>query len=325
MGLTAYIRIPQDGIEPLEDLSLQKDEQSGHYFFDHIRGYIHHHWNETDKVGGIGLLTFGPNGTIWSQTSEFTDNLPWWVAFYEGCLRIFEEATKCKSTYVTIFCDNKELAAKFQKKTAYKDKAVNDIHLHILEKAKVFKTFEVVFRDEFPQHVMDRIKKDAIKMAQVPIFDTSGRWSNDGGASYYNIGSTEEEMKEWAKGWARMMYDFTKNYLKEYEQDYGEVATNQLVKDINDGKVKDYPPLKRHLAKEKKITKLRKPKTDKAILCQHCGTKMEFQGGKKESSQDETKEEYAYKCPKCLALRILDAKNRTIKYGRYPKSSTNTE
>ncbi len=303
----------------LEDLSLRKDEKTGHYFFDHIRGYIYHHWNEEEKLGGIGLLTFGPNGTIWSQTSEFTNTLPWWVAFYEGALHILDEARKCKSTWVTIYCDNQDLAEKFHKKRAYQDDAVNNIHLHVVEKSKDFKTFEVVFRDNFPKNVLERIRKDAQSIAQTPLFDTFGRWINSSNVSYYNIGATEEDMKTWAKGWAQMMYDHMQNYLKEYEQDFGLEARNQMVRDFNDGKIKDLPLLKRNLEKEVQKIKLNKPRTTKPILCHNCGEVMQFQSGVHESSKENTFEQYIYKCLKCLSTRILDQRNRTIKYGRHPK------
>ncbi|MCA9748756.1 MAG: hypothetical protein KC414_06600, partial [Romboutsia sp.] len=85
MSLTAYFKIYQEGIEPLPfDSPLIKGEPEGHYYFDDFRIALQYYFNKNEVTSGIGILTFAPNGRLWSQSNTHTFNFNELASIYVG-------------------------------------------------------------------------------------------------------------------------------------------------------------------------------------------------------------------------------------------------
>lgn len=317
--LTAYFKLSQDGIESLEKYDpLLKDKESGHYYFDYYRAVLRYYLNEKDRTSGVGILTFGPNGTIWCQTGEYCFEFNELASTYLGVNLILDEATKSQAKTVEIYLENEDLVKLLNKHQPHKDKPLQELHRGFQSKANKFTNVKFTHRTEFPTSVVERLEKESKEASIPPLFSINGYWNNAKGVSYFNIGMTEDQEKQFAEQYARMMYGFMESYFKEYETDYGKEAYLQLLKDIKENKVKELPLLKRNLAEKKETKVIKTPKPLKReIFCQNCETKMTLDSATKTLPDNEVN--YVYKCKKCLATRILNGRGRTTEYGRFPK------
>jgi phage anti-repressor protein len=331
--LIAYVKLSQEGIEPLPVVhEMIKDKQTGHYYFDHFRVILQCYINPKERVSGMAILGFAPNGTIWLETSEYCYELGELASYYFVMDLILEEAKKSHVKVLEIMLPSQKVIdfmqsinpSKLIKAMRIKDKklinAYKQIHRETKEKFASFGKVILTLRRSYPQHVLDRLIKHAEMAAEPPRIGINGQWLNQiGGKSYYNIGMTEAEEKQFAEDYARICYEFTESYLKEYEHDYGKEATSKLIKDLNEKKIKDFPPTKRVLAESKESIpiNIKKLPFKKDILCQNCDGAMKFE--KASLEKPENRKIYTMRCKKCLATKALDEKGRIKYYGRYSK------
>lgn len=331
--ITAYVRLPQEGIEPLTGVhEMIKDKQTGHYFFDYFRVTLQCYINPNERVSGMAILAFAPNGTIWMETSEYCYELGELASYYFVMNLVLEEAKKSHAKVLEIMLPSQKVIEFMQsekpdkliKAMGIKEKQLFDayrqIHRETKEKFSRFRKVIITLRKSYPQHVYNRLIKQAKMAAEPPQISTSGHWSNQiAGKSYYNVGMTKEEEKEFAEQYARIHYDFVKNYLQEYERDYGKDAVKKLIQDVNDKKIKVLPPTKRVLAERREMVpiKVKKLPFKKVILCQNCESIMEFE--KAILEKPENKKIFTMRCNNCLATKAIDESGRIKYYGRYPK------
>jgi len=93
--LTGYTRISQEGIEALKDpYKIEKAEEGGHCYFDKFRIAIHFHLNEEEKSTGVGILTFAPNGDLWSESGEYCYELNELGSLFLGIEEALKEARR---------------------------------------------------------------------------------------------------------------------------------------------------------------------------------------------------------------------------------------
>jgi len=318
--LIAYSKISQEGIKPLKKYKKAvKEKEGSHYYFDDFRIALNTYFNEKEKTSGVGILTFAPNGLLWSQSGVYCFQLSKIGSFYYGVDKALEEAEKSKAKNITIFINDKTIVGLLNNPAPFKDSNYRKVHNYLINKFKKFKEVKVVFRERFPKSVKARLIKEA-KEASTPLLFSpyKGRCVNAKGVLYFNIGMMEGEERIFAEQYARLFVDFIEGYLKKYEDDYGKEALNKLIKKIKQGRIRKLPSLKKHIKKRKKTRKLKKfPKIKKVIFCQNCGEKMELEDCFLETPGKNLK--YNYRCNACLATKILNENGRTVFYGRYPK------
>lgn len=319
--LSGYVRLAQDGIESLKDnLFMQKDPNSSHYFFDYCRVALQYHFNPTERLSGMGFLIFAPNGRIWLQSTEYCYELPELASYYFVLDIVLEEAKKSKTKIVELFIPNRQVVKLMNAENPFKEGPYKQIHDETKNKYSQFEKVIITFRNDYPKDVQARLDKESTTASQAPQISTSGRWENQvGNKAYFNVGQTEEDMKQFAEEYARIAHDFIQSYLKEYETDYGKEAVQKLFKDMKEKKVKDLPSTKRVL-KEKRESipvKIKIVPFKKKILCHNCNSLMEFESCTLEKPKNERY--YLMRCKHCMATKTLDEKGRLKLYGRYPK------
>lgn len=318
--LTSYVRIYQSGIEAIkENFPLQKDTESSHYFFDPYRIALYCHVNKKECTTGIGVLSFAPNGRIWCQTGIHCYSLNVMAAYYYCMEEILLEAEKCKSKSIEIMIPDKEIVKIINSKKPFKDKRFSSIHKHVRKLFKKFNKVEIVYRSKYPKSVKGRLKKEGVSASQPPEISLNGSWRNSSNMIYFNVGMTEDEMREWAKGYGEIMYEFMSNYLKDYEKENGREALMDFLQLVKEKKVKKLPLLKKQIEKERKMTtfKVSKSPFRKEILCQNCENAMIIEKGLLGKPEGDKK--YVFRCKECLATRTINENGRTEYYGRYPK------
>ncbi len=318
MSLIAYFKIWQEGIEPLPyESPLTKDESASHYYFDDFRIAVQYYFNEKEKSAGLGILTFAPNGRLWSQSGEHAFNLNEVGGTYLGIDEALKEAEKSKAKNVTVLLGNKQIVSLLNTEKPFKEPAYTKIHDHLKERVKKYKKFEVVYREKFPKSVQDRLNKEPLEASEPPRFDANTkRWINAQGTSYFNVGMDEKDEKFFIEQYARLIYDFTNRYFKDYEEDYGKEALKKLNEKAEKGKLKDLPALKRNKKNQKRTIKARKfPEIKKKVLCQNCENEMRLENCFLEKPENDYR--YHFRCDICLATRVLNEKGRTVEYGRF--------
>ena len=323
--LTAYCRFWQDGIEALEKSNpAVHDEKTGHWYFDDFRISLKYFFNKNYNLSGIGVLTFGPNGYIWSQSCVECLELDEFGSYYYGIEQSLEEARKSKAKNVIIFIDNPVFVELANRDKPYKLEAYNKVHDHVVSLLKEFEKYQIIYRKDYPKSVINRLIKESKTGSRVPKFNLMGNWENQSGKIYFNLTeATEENYKEAVRGYAQIMYDYLQNYFKQYKEDYGQVALDKLLaknkNEKNSKKKGKLPPLKKQIENEKKTIHLKKfNKFTKDIICQKCGEKMRLDSCYKNKPEKEIF--YRYRCKNCLAGKILDEKGRIKNYLRYPKN-----
>lgn len=318
--LTGYFRLSQEGIEPLPEFTPpQKDKDSGHYYFDDFRISLEYFLNDKEKTSGVGILTFAPNGLLWSQSGEYCYEFNELASYYYALDNALNEAEKSKAKRIEIFVPHPKVVKLLNSKKPYKDKGFAKIHDYVKERFKKFEKTIVSHRVDYPASVKARLEKEAREAAEPPEISTNDRWMNGKGTSYFNVGATEAEEKLFAEQYARLMYDFMESYFKEYEQDYGKDALKDLLAKIKSGEIKEPPPLKRNIEQQKssKIIKKFNLPNKKPVICQNCENEMEIE--KCTLEMPENDKHFIFRCKKCLATKTLNGKGRVIEYGRYPK------
>jgi hypothetical protein len=314
------MRIWQEGIEPLENPQEPvKEEKTGHCFFDDYRVSLKYNYNKKDGVSGVGMLSYAPSGLIWCQTGYYCLNLDEFASYYYGLQGVLEEAKKSKSKNLTIYFDNQKFVEMVNlKKKPYKLDVHNKIHDSLIGILKEFDSYKILFRDKYPNGIAERLKKEAIRTSEAPEFNMMGRWQNSPNISYYNIMTqTEEQKKAYAEQYAHMFYDFHKSYMKEYEQDYGEESIKKLIQDMNSGKVKKLPDVKRVKETRVRFTKVKNPpKLKKDPICQNCGDVMEVEDCQKKYPEKQLV--YYLRCKKCKASKDVLENGRVLVFRKYP-------
>lgn len=317
--LIAYTRIPQDGIEKLENYSEPvKDGTSGHYLFDDFRITLKYSYDKNNRVSGVGVLIFAPNGLIWCQRGIYCHEFNKFGSLYYAIEQILEEADKSKAKNLTIYVDDKNFAKAFKYLNPYKDEAYNTLHAYIIEKLKVYPKCQVLFRNSYPKEVKKRLLSEAESAANMPKFDNRGHWQNQTGITYFEIKEqTEEEVKMFAEQYARMYLDFIESYMEEYREEVGEENFKKFVKSVRDGKIKKLPDVKRVRDKKERYVKVKTfPTLNKAITCQNCKAGMLLENCFMKYPEHQLR--FLYRCQKCRATRELNEKGRTLTYGKFP-------
>jgi len=320
--LIGYMRIWQDGIEPLaEPQEPIKDEKSGHCFFDEYRVSLKYNYNKTDDVSGVGTVSYGPSGLIWCQTGYYCQNLDEFASYYYAIQQVVEEAHKSKAKSLILYLDNKHFVEMVNiKDKPYKLNVHNQIHELVMKDLSSFDSYKIEFREKYPKELIERLKKEALQVSIAPEFSMMGSWQNQPGVSYFNIMTqTEEQKQDYAKQWAHMVYDHYQHYFDEYKQDYGEEAYSKLLKDIKEKKIKDLPDVKRVKDKKVRFLKVKNPPQLKKIpICQNCGESMVVEDCLKKLPEKQLV--YYLRCKKCKASKDVLENGRVLVFRKYPNN-----
>lgn len=317
---TAYTHLYQEGIEAVdENTPLTKDSASSHYFFDPFRTALYCHLNKKELLTGMGFLSFAPNGRIWCQSGIYCYSLNELASYYACLETVLEEAKKSHARNVEIMIPKKVVVKIMNAENPFKDKESMKFHNTIKQLFTKFDSVKISYRKNYPKDVLARLRNEAIAASQPPKITPQGVWHNSTNLIYFNVGMTEDEMKQWAEGYARLMYDFFQSYMEEYEQDYGKEALRELIQGVNENKIKDLPPLKRNKKEGRRTVdfKVKESPFKRKTLCQNCESEMTIERGYIE--KPENVKQYLFRCNKCLATRTINETGRTEYYGRYEK------
>lgn len=318
--LTMYLRVPQEGIEPLDNpIPPIKNKESGHFYFDDFRITLQYHWNAEERCSGLAILSFGPNGSLWSETGEHCRSLDEVSGYYFGVELGMEEAEKSQAKRVTICIPNKKVVTLLNSETAFKDENYHKIHEYIMGLTTKFESVQFVFRDTYPGKLNERLVKEAKLAAEPPQFGINGYYLNAPGKSYSNIDMDEKEMRFAAEQYAHLLYNLQQSHMKDLREEYGDDKFSELVKGINSGEIKSLPKPKKYTQNEKKTIFLKKYKTpNKApVKCHHCDGVMKAENARLEKPSGE--QLFKFRCDKCWSTKTLNGKGRLIQYGRHPK------
>lgn len=320
--LTAYLRIPQEGIEPLENkVSPVKDKETGHFYFDDFRIALQYYWDEKEKSSGIAIFSFGPNGSLWSETGEHCKSLNQIAGYYFGTEQGLVEAEKSKAKQVTIYIPNKEVVSLLNSETnPFKDKNYKNLHSYILGLTKKFNIVKFVFRVKYPPTTKKWLLGEAKKSAEPPQYSGNGYYLNARGKSYSNIDEDKEQMKLIAEQFAHLFYDLHQSQMKSIKDEYGDEKFGELIKGLNSGEIKKLPDTKKVRESRKGTFMLKKYTTPNKtpVKCHYCGDEMKVE--KATLEKPENIKNYIFRCNRCLATKTLNEKGRTVRYGRYMKS-----
>lgn len=321
--LIGYVRISQEGIEPLKDaVPPVKDTNSSHTFFDDFRISLQYKYNEQDNTSGVGVLIFAPNGLLWTQTSIYAHGLDEFAGYYLALDQTLEEAIKTKSKNIIILVKNKDFVHYAAMESPYKLKEHNDVHNLVIDKLKKFNSYKFIYRKSYPKSVQERLDKEANEAAEGPKFDSRGYWTNQPSKPYFNVIPDVVDEKMFAEQMAHLWVDHIKSYFKEFEEDYGKEAYLKLRADIDSGKLKELPDVKRVKENKQRYVPVKNfPAYTKVVICQHCENAMRFERCVKKYPEKELR--YFFRCSACQATKEINEKGRIIVYGKYSKKLAN--
>lgn len=318
--LTAYLRVPQEGIEPLDNpIPPIKDKDTGHFYFNDFRIALQYHWDKLERSSGLAVLSFGPNGSLWSETGEHCRLLDEIAGYYYGVELGLEEAEKSKAKKITIFIPNKKVVDLLSSTAPFRDNNYQKLHEYVTGLTNKFESVNFVFRNKYPGKLNDRLIKTAKNASEPPEFGTNGYYLNAPGKSYSNIDMDETEMKFAAEQFAHLLYDLHQSHIKQLKEEYGDEKFSELVKGINSGEIKELPKPKKYTENERKTVILRKYDTPNKspVKCHHCGKEMKSEKAWLEKPSGE--KFFKFRCSKCWSTKTLNGKGRLVRYGRYQK------
>ena len=185
---TAYIRLPQDGIEALTDVTdAKKDSVSHHYFFEDCRIALQYYLNKKERTSGIAILLFGPNGNIWCETGLYCEEYNELISYYCGIDLSLKEAEKCKAKNIEIFIPNNKIVKLLSLKEPFREEPYRKVHEGMQQRWSIFSQVRFTHRINYPEHVVSRLQRESINASEPPQITPQGRWSQKINLSYYNL------------------------------------------------------------------------------------------------------------------------------------------
>lgn len=185
--LTAYIRLPQDGIEPLNVPDAKKDSTSSHYFFEDCRIALQYYLNKKERTSGMAILLFGPNGNIWCETGLYCEEYSELISYYCGIDKALTEAEKCKVKNIEIFIPNRRIVKLLASKQPFKEDVYKKVHDGMKQRWSIFSDVRFTYRMSYPESVLTRLHRDSRNASEPPQITPQGRWNQKINLSYYNL------------------------------------------------------------------------------------------------------------------------------------------